>query len=204
MIRPLASLIGAYVLSAACMSAGVVVAEGVSGASVETGYTTLDAPLGAPVELRIDLVGTIASRCDLTSSDLVLDRVDLMQAGEMRAGFRLDCNAPFTLRVRSREGAFVNSAPAPGIRASADYELAVDVTTDGGRRDLGWCDAADLVGGASGSCVFAPQGGGWSSGEDTAIDKVGTVRLRWTDENRSAPLFGDYRDTITIELKARA
>lgn len=205
MSRRLASLIGAFALSAVSATAGVAVAEVVPAASAAGGgYTAMDAPLGAPVELRVDIVGEIASRCDLTSGALVLDPVDLTRAGEIQAGFRLDCNTPFTLRVRSQGGGFVNDAPAPGVRSSADYQLAVDVTTDAGRRNLGWCDAAELADGGAGSCAFAPQGGGWSSGEDTAIDKAGAVRLRWTDENRSAPLFGDYRDTITIELKARA
>ncbi len=169
-----------------------------------SGYTALDAPLGSPVELEVEIVGSIAARCEMTSSALLVGDVDLKSSGETRADFGLNCNAPFTVQLRSQSGAFVNAAPPQGILDRAAYEVSVDVVTDNGRRELGWCDAEALAASAKAGCAFSPQNGGWSSGEETAIGKSGTVRLRWNDNDRSAPLFGDYRDQITIELKVRA
>ena len=50
----------------------------------------------------------------------------------------------------------------------------------------------------------SPATRGWSSGDETAIDQTGTVRLRWEENKSGAPLLGDYRDTIVIELEVRS
>src|SRR5690606_485061 len=99
-----------------------------------------------------------------------------------------------------------SAAPMPGYEALAPYELSVALRTDEGLHDLGWCDAAALTDAATGGCDYAPNSAtrGWSSGDETAIDQTGTVRLRWEENKSGAPLLGDYRDTIVIELEVRS
>jgi hypothetical protein len=171
------------------------------------GYTASDAPLGAPTELRIDLKGRVAARCDLTTPPAISGVLPVHRAGKAEAGFKVDCNTPFILRVRSAEGGFASvGAALPGIETLAPYEVSVVLRTDDGLQDLGWCNAADLTEAAVGDCDYAPGSAtrGWSSGDATAIDQTGTVRLRWDEKTTGAPLLGDYRDTIVIELEVRS
>lgn len=207
MTRTLASLIGALAATTVLAGAGMASAQTAAGAAaLGAGYTAMDAPLGAPTELRIDLKGRVAARCDLTTPPVVSGVLPVYRAGQTEAGFKIDCNAPFILRVRSAEGGFASVHPTPGIETLAPYELAVAVRTDDGFQDLGWCDAAALTEGAATGCGYAPgsPGRGWSSGDATAIDQTGTVRLRWDEKTTGAPLLGDYRDTIVIELEVRS
>ena len=78
--------------------------------------------------------------------------------------------------------------------------------TDDGLRELDWCDADALTDDAVGGCEYAPNAanGGWSSGDATAIDKTGSVRLRWNDQGEGAPMLGQYRDNIIIQLEVRS
>lgn len=199
-LRPLlTALIGALIAVAAPATAAVASEPG-------AGYTALDAPLGVPTELRIDLKGHVAARCDLTTPPAPVSSMALHRAGQRESAFEIDCNAPFTLRVRSSEGGFASVAPTPGVQGLMPYQVSVAVGTDAGRQDLGWCDAADLAPGAVSNCEFAPgaASGGWSSGEETAIDRTGALRLRWDEQDEGAPRLGDYRDVIVIELEVRS
>lgn len=204
MTRTLASLIGA--LAATTVLAGAGMASAQTAAALGAGYTAADAPLGAPTELRIDLKGRVAARCDLTTPPVISRVLPVFRAGQAEAGFKIDCNAPFILRVRSAEGGFASVHPTPGIETLAPYELAVAVRTDDGLQDLGWCHASALAEGAATGCGYAPGSAtrGWSSGDATAIDQTGTVRLRWDEKTTGAPLLGDYHDTIVIELEVRS
>lgn len=208
MSQSLASLIGALAATAMLVAAGAVSAEpsGADAMAMGAGYTAFDAPLGSPTELRIDLKGRVAARCDLTTPPAPMSRMALDRAGEARSAFAIDCNAPFILRVRSGQGGFASVDPTPGIETLLPYQVAVAVGTDAGQQNLGWCDAADLAAAASGGCAYsaAAASGGWSSGEATAIDQTGALRLRWDDKTTGAPLLGDYRDTIVIELEVRS
>ncbi len=207
MPRTLALLIGAFAATTVLAGAGVAFAEPAAHVgAVGAGYTSLDAPLGAPSELRIDLKGRVEARCDLVAPPVLGGVLSMQRAGEALAGFKIDCNAPFLLRVRSAEGGFASVNPTPGVETLAPYQLSVAVRTDEGLQDLGWCDAAALTDSAKSVCGYAPgaAGGGWSSGDATAINQTGAVRLRWQDNADGAPLLGDYRDTIVIELEVRS
>lgn len=207
MPRTLASLIGALAATTVLAGAGVVFAEPAAHVgAVGSGYTSIDAPLGASSELRIDLKGRVAARCDLVAPPMFGGVLSVQRAGQTEAGFKIDCNAPFIMRVRSAEGGFASVNPTPGIQPLAPYELSVAVHTDEGRQDLGWCAAAALTADVASACGYAPgaAGGGWSSGEATAINQTGSVRLRWNEPANGAPLLGDYRDTIVIELEVRS
>ena len=204
-----ASLIGALAATGLLAVAGAVSAEPVGAANTAalgTGYTAADAPLGSPTELRIDLQGRVAARCELVTPPAPMSRLALTRDGESQAAFAIDCNAPFVMRVRSGEGAFASVDPTPGIATRVPYEVSVAVGTDAGRQDLGWCDAAALTDAAVGACAFSPAAAshGWSSGDATAIDQTGAVRLRWQADPEGSPLLGDYQDTITIELEVRS
>lgn len=165
-----------------------------------------EAPLGAPVELRIDMCGQVPARCEVTTQPRPITNMRLAQPGQDASDFSLDCNTPFVLRVRADHGAFVNPDPVRGTASAVPYEVAVTVGTDRGPADLGWCDAAHLVD-ASGDngCVFAPAstGRGWSSGEATAMDQRGVMRLRWGRNVGGEPLYGRYRDVVIIEVEVK-
>jgi hypothetical protein len=168
-----------------------------------TGYTAGDAPLGAPTELRIELSGTVAPRCRMTSAPALAGQPDLTHRGEMRAQFGIDCNTPFRLRVRSGEGGFSAQDRHDGNARLIPYEIAVAVDTDSGANALGWC-AADQLADQSGSCAFGSREG-WSSGDATAINRSGAVQLRWAAPREAGALpLGRYRDTIVVELAVRS
>lgn len=198
-------LIGALAAAIAFAWAGSAFAADPIGA-LGAGYTAADAPLGAPTELRVDLRGQVAARCDLTAPPAIGGRLDFGQAGQVQSSFAIDCNTPFILRVRSRHGAFAGVDPTPGVATETPYEVAVDVGTNAGRRSLGWCQSAALSDQPVGGCAFAPGAadGGWSSDDAIAIDQTGTVRLRWDAPDDSAPRLGSYGDIIVIELEVRA
>jgi len=173
-------------------------------ASLGAGYTAGDAPLGAPSELTVDLRGEVPARCRLASPPVLAQRLDFNRAGDVQAHFGLDCNAPFQLRVRSGEGAFVADQARQGIAARIAYDLSVDVDTDAGLNTLGWCRADQLTDRETGGCAFG-SGDGWSSGDATAIGKTGTMRLRWNAPREGdEAVYGRYRDTIVVELAVRA
>ena len=134
--------------------------------------------------------------------------MNLNEAGEVRGAFGIDCNTPFLLRVRSDEGGLASVGSLAGVAQLADYELAVEVGTDAGRQNLGWCDAATLGPDGAGQCAFSAQAplGGWSSGEAVAIRETGSLTLRWEGqrEDDSAPRLGAYRDNIIIEVEVRS
>lgn len=183
--------------------ASVATAGEISVAALGAGYTAHDAPLGLSTELRIDLRGEVSARCRMIAPPMMAQQLDFNHQGQVQANFGLDCNAPFQLRVRSGEGSFVAEAAREGIAGHIPYELSVDVDTDEGRHALGWC-GADQLSDQSGGCVFG-TGAGWSSGDATAIDRTGTMKLRWDGPGEAeAPALGRYRDTIIVELSVRS
>lgn len=173
-------------------------------AALGAGYTAYDAPLGLATELRIDLRGEVPARCRMAAPPMLAQQLDFNRQGQAQANFGLDCNAPFQLRVHSGEGSFAADETREGIASHIPYELSVDVDTDAGRHALGWCRADQLSDQAPGGCVFG-TGAGWSSGDDTAIDRTGTMKLRWNGPGEAeAPALGRYRDTIIVELSVRS
>lgn len=199
-------LISAISAGAILLGASVAHAETISGGAAGAGYTALDAPLGAPTELRIDLRGQVAARCEVTAPPSGFGRLVLGRAGEAQGAFGIDCNAPFNLRVRSERGAFVAEEPAPGTVAAVPYRVSVAVGTDAGRQDLGWCDAAALTDASGQACAWgaASPTRGWSSGGHTAIGQTGALRLRWDEPRDDGAPLGRYNDIIVIQLEVRS
>lgn len=194
----------ALVLLGGTGAAGITHAGEVSVAAMGPGYTAHDAPLGEATELRIDLRGEVSARCRMASPPVLADRLDFNRSGDAEASFGLDCNSPFSLRVHSREGGFMAENVREGVARLIPYEVAVAIETDSGLRSLGWCDADQLTDLAAGTCDFG-SAEGWSSGQATAIDRSGTLTLRWSDPAEAAdPALGRYRDTIVVELAVRS
>ena len=204
MTRGKASLTGAFVVSVALAWTGMASAEPLNVAALGAGYSAADAPLGSPTELRIDLRGEVPARCEVTPPSS-LGRIRLNEAGEARGAFDIDCNTPFRLRVRSQNGGLASVQPLSGVAQRADYRLGVEVGTDKGRQDLGWCLSPELAPEAGGSCAFGSNAnGGWSSGEATAINQSGVLRLRWEGQDAGPPRLGAYQDNIVIEVEVRS
>lgn len=187
------------------LGGGVTASAADAGISMlGAGYTAHDAPLGDPTELRIDLRGEVAARCRMASPPVLGQRLNFNRAGDVETRFGLDCNAPFSLRVRSGEGAFVAEQMREGIAPRIAYDVAIAVDTDAGLNALGWCGADQLTDQPRSGCVFGTSDG-WSSGDATAIDRTGTMRLRWDAPGEGdEPVLGRYRDTIVVELAVRA
>ena len=175
-------------------------------AALGAGYSSMDAPLGAPTELQVELRGQVAARCDLTAPPALGGHLNFGRSGRVQSAFAIDCNTPFVMRVRSRHGAFVSAEPAPGAAARTPYEIHVEVGTDAGRQNLGWCESASLGDEGAGSCAYASRavGGGWSAGDATAIEQSGSIQMRWDEPEADAPRLGSYSDVIIIELEVRA
>lgn len=178
--------------------------SGVGAAGLGAGYTASDAPLGQPTELRIDLRGEVSARCRMASPPMLAGTLNFNREGDAQARFGLDCNAPFSLRVRSGEGGFAAEEFREGIARQVPYEIAVDVDTDRGISALGWCRSDQLSDRSTGGCIYG-SGEGWSSGDATAINRSGTMHLRWNaPAEGEAPVLGKYRDTIVVELSVRS
>lgn len=207
MSQSLASLIGALAASTALACAGSALAEPMSG-DLGAGYSSVDAPLGAPTELQIKVSGRIAPRCEVGQPSRGLDAMDVGRSGVAEGVFGIDCNTPFIFRVRSASGGFASDSRLDGVQTVAPYQLQVELGTDQGRQNLGWCDAATLsaVSGAAGACAFsaASAEGGWSSRDAIAIEETGTLKLRWDAPSEGQARLGAYHDTIIIELEVRS
>ena len=194
----------ALVLLGGIGAAGAVHAGEPGVMALGSGYTAHDAPLGEATELRIDLRGEVSARCRMASPPVLAGKLDFNRGGDAEARFGLDCNSPFSLRVHSREGGFMAENVREGVARLIPYEVAVAIETDSGLRSLGWCDADQLTDREAGTCDFG-SAKGWSSGQATAIDRSGTLTLRWSDPAEPAdPAPGRYRDTIVVELAVRA
>lgn len=181
-------------------------AQGADGGALGlgAGYTAQDAPLGQPTDLRIDLRGEVSARCRMAAPPVISQQIDLTRPGDAEAKFGLDCNTPFSLRVRSGQGGFAAEEAINGVARQVPYEISVNVDTDSGANALGWCRAEDLLDQAAGACAYG-TGTGWSSGEATAINRNGTMRMRWSAPGEGdSPVLGRYRDTIVVELTVRS
>ena len=204
MSRPFASLIGAFVASTVLACAGSALAEPMSG-DLGAGYTSIDAPLGAPTELQIKVGGRVPARCEVGQPARGLNAMDVGRSGVAEGAFGIDCNTPFIFRVRSMSGGFASDSSLQGVQTLAPYQVQVELGTDQGRQNLGWCDSASLNG-SSGACQFGASSadGGWSSQDAVAIEETGSLKLRWDAPSDGEARLGAYHDTIIIELEVRS
>ncbi len=193
----------ALLLLAGLAAPGAALASDANVAALGPGYTSFDAPLGAPSELRIALVGKVNPRCRMADAPVPAP-LNLNGGGETQTSFTLDCNAPFRMRVQSDHGGMQAESIREGIAQVVPYDVAFTVGTDQGTRPLGWCSAEQLADTARAHCPFG-KGGGWSSDHAVAINKSGTLGLRWSDPQQAAqPALGRYRDTIVIVLSVNS
>ena len=193
----------ALLLLAGLAAPGAALAGDANVAAFGAGYSAHDAPLGAPSELRIDLVGTVTPRCRMANAPVPAP-LNLNGGGETQTSFTLDCNAPFRMRVHSDHGGMLAETQREGIAQVVPYDVAFTVGTDQGARPLGWCTAEQLVDVARAHCPFG-FGSGWSSDHAVAINETGTLGLRWSNPQEAAePALGRYRDTIVIELSVNS
>ena len=190
------ALLGAFGSSSAC-------AADVDVAQIGPGYTEVGAALGPATELQIDLKGDVSARCRMASPPSAGKRLDFTSSGDVRSAFTLDCNTPFRLSVRSAQGGFAATEQHEGTASLIAYDMAIAVDTDAGMQALGWCSAEELSERAVGGCPFA--GRGWSSGDATAINKTGSLTVRWNAAREGEKVaLGEYRDTIIIDVAVRS
>lgn len=172
-------------------------------ATIGPGYSAAGATLGAPTELQIQLRGEVHARCRMTAPPSLSGRIDFNRAGNAQSRFGLDCNAPFLLSITSGHGGFASQSSLEGVAPVIRYEMAVDVDTDSGMNALGWCQSAQLTDDAGTQCAFGPQG--WSSGDATAINRTASLSVRWNaPTEHDAPVLGQYRDTIVVNVAVRS
>lgn len=199
MVRSLTSMIGAFAATTALVCAGQAVADPAYG----DGYTAHDAPLGAPAAVEIELTGQVAARCELSAASARMSGLRLDGDGEATGNFSIDCNAPFNLRVQSENGGLASLDRPAGVQHLMPYKVSVDVGTDRGLQNLGWCDAAAIGDEPVGACGFGQAPGGWSSGDAVAIGQTGSLKLQWDRPQGDVVRLGDYSDVITITLEVR-
>jgi hypothetical protein len=200
MARSITSIASAIALTATLAFAGQAAADPAYG----PGYTANDAPLGDAAEVKIELVGRVSARCEVSTASINMTGLRLGGEGSASGDFNIDCNAPFSLHVASERGGMASETPLPGVLALLPYELSVDVATDLGSQDLGWCSASAVAASPVGSCSFGQATGGWSSGDGVAIGKTGSLKLRWNGPGEGEGRLGDYADVITITLGVRS
>lgn len=139
---------------------------------------------------------------------------DLNTARTVRVPFRLDCNAPFVIGVKSDHGALVADMPDDhsGFAFSKSYRVALDIGTNGQALTPSDCDSTALTatGGVSRdgkACEFfgSASGRGLSSGGLISINRPSTLSISWDgrDPNGALNVAGRYADTLTVFVAAR-
>lgn len=166
--------------------------------------------------LTVDITATLVERCGLgagsnpASAEGRIDRSETLVFS-----FALDCNTPFRIGVNSANGAMrMTGAPANNDRRAEDgfaveksYRVALSVDTDDGLLDGGTCRSRDLTSN-EGDCPFYGDrpGRGLSSREATAINRTGTLTVRWDAEDQeegARHAAGLFQDTLTVVVGPR-
>lgn len=195
----------------------LAISVGVCAAVLAAGQASArDVDHGAPVSrITIDVKARIPVRCgfDQAPQTPAVDP-DLDVARTVRVPFRLDCNAPFVIGVKSDHGALVADLPDDhsGFAFSKAYRVALDVGTNGQSMTPSDCDAAALTPAGEVSrdgkaCAFfgAASGRGLSSGELISIGRPSDLAISWDARDPAAArnVAGRYADTLTIFVAAR-
>jgi len=165
--------------------------------------TAADAPpdmLGAPVSLTLDLTGKVPSRCGFVTAPATSANLgDLTVAGNIALPFKLDCNAPYAIKVRSDHGALARVGQAPAgspFPITLDYVVGLTVATDLAPVS-GQCAVSTL---SSQACSWSA---GLSSGDGVSIGTNGSLTVSWTAPAQTR-LAGQYQDQITLTVEVRA
>lgn len=161
--------------------------------------------------ISIDVTAKIAERCGIAASGPTTNSsvAELDKATDLTFGFTVDCNTPFRIGAYSLNGALrlttagdKGSVAADGFSQEKPYRAKLRVETDGDPIDTEFCSSRDLLSGPSDCEFFAttPGKGGINSGKRTAINRQGTLTVKWGAEDGNGPrrAAGTYQDTITV------
>ena len=160
----------------------------------------------------ITVSGIIPERCGFARLAPPLLRSvtpDLETAQTLSFSLPLDCNTPFAVGVTADHGKLVNTTSAPdgsGYAFDKAYGVRLTLETSAGEVRSGRCPSDQIV--AGGTCAFASDQPGRGLGSGTGIATSGSVimTIDWPDQstlNRRLAA-GDYSDTITVVVGARA
>lgn len=158
--------------------------------------------------VEIHVTASVAERCGFApgAAPVLNASADLEDSHSQSLALRIDCNTPFAVTAKSEGGRLVNRSASDdqsGYAFDKIYGLSLELDTDAGKVRSGRCLSTALVEG--GNCVLA-QPGGLGSGDGLAIDRDATLTVDWPDQSSLGRRLaaGDYSDTVTISIAARA
>lgn len=158
--------------------------------------------------VEVEVTATVTERCGFAPSPaLVLNATgDLEDAHTQNLVLRVDCNTPFAVSATSEGGRLTNRSASDDLSGYAFdkvYGLSLSLDTDAGQVRSGRCLSTALMEG--GDCVLA-QPNGLGSGGGVAIGRDATLTVDWPAQSTLGRRLaaGDYSDTITISIAARA
>jgi len=158
--------------------------------------------------VEIAVTASVMERCGFSSdAAAVLNAsADLEDAHSQSLVLRIDCNTPFAVTARSEEGRLTNRSASDDLSGYAFnkvYGLSLDVDTDTGLVRSGRCLSTGLVEG--GDCILA-RPSGLVSGDGVSIGGDATLTVDWPAQSSLGRRLaaGDYSDTVTISIAARA
>lgn len=142
----------------------------------------------------ITLTGDIPVRCSIENAGAAERQVDLSRSGSGAYDFEIDCNAPMSVTLRGRSGAFVNTS---GAQHSAQFTNRVEYVAD---------FVVDLPEGGA-DVVVVPEspgsallGGVQRATEEPPYETTGTLRVRWS-RDAARLVAGGYAETFTITVE---
>jgi hypothetical protein len=162
--------------------------------------------------VEIEVSAVIPERCGFAPSTPPLLRsapTDLEAAQTFSVALPLDCNTPFAVGLVAERGALTNTTGTPdqsGYAFAKTYGVRVTLDTSVGSIQSARCLSSDVV--AGGTCEFATSmpGRGLESGQGIATPGEVTLTIDWPDQSTLTQRLaaGDYSDTITVVVGARA
>ena len=157
--------------------------------------------------VEIAVSASVSERCGFTPGTTALNTSgDLEDAHSQTLMLRIDCNTPFAIEAKSEGGRLTNRSASDdqsGYAFEKVYGLSLSLDTDIGKIFSGRCLSTALVEG--GDCILA-RPGGLGSGDGVAIGRDAVLTVDWPAQTTLGRRLaaGDYSDTITISIAARA
>lgn len=185
--------------------AGFVLLALAAGLAVSTPVAAQD----SSVDILVS--GAIPERCGFARLAPAQRSItpDLETAQTLSFSMPLDCNTPFAVGVTAERGALTNITSRPdgsGYAFSKVYGVRMTLDTSAGAVQSARCASTEIV--AGGSCAFASDqpGRGLGSGGGIAAPGGVTLTIDWPDQAGLSRRLaaGDYSDTITVVVGARA
>lgn len=173
---------------------------------------TPDLALAQDASVEIEVSAVIPRRCGfarLAPPPLRSATPDLETAQTLNFSLPLDCNTPFAVGVTAENGALTNTTSRPdgsGFAFAKTYGVRMVLDTDHGNVRSARCLSSEIV--AGGTCAFSSDqpGQGLESGDGIATPGAVTLMIDWPDQStlNQRLAAGDYSDTITVVVGARA